>query len=317
MKKKVNRLKAYIRRCLPYRVHRNICIGFLFLSCLCVLLCVYFLSYKPDPIPYDETNITDYMYLHVDAIYPAVDHYYFVEYNDYIHVYYNEDPIDITQVKQIRGIPWYLEQSELEKIFYAFQKRYPDLENKTIDQMTDYIGYYSLDGSVIPSLSYFGVAMVFSFAFFFAALFILIGHLFFINRYRSSLKLVVDRNEHELIIQQLHNPTYHYSYINVMLLEHYFVVNHPSPFVIDYRDIAWIYIEKKSFLYSMDQNLRIIMYDKSLTKRKIWFGSSLLKKNVAEIEALFDQLPQMNPNMMIGYNEENIQKFKEMKKEVL
>lgn len=317
MRKKVNRLKAYIRQCLPYRVHRNACIVFLVMFVLSLGLIFILIQYRPDPIPYDETNKMDYMYLCVDAIYPAVDNYYFVEYNDYIHVYYNEEAIDITQVKQIRGVPNFLEQGELEKIFYAFQERYPDLQNKTIDQMTDYLGYYAIDASIIPSLSYVLFASLVSSVFFFGTLFLLIGHLFFLNRYRSSLAFIVDRNEHETVIQQLYNPRYHYPYIKVMLLDHYLVANHPSPFVIDYQDIVWIYVEKKSLLYSTDQNLRIIMYDKSLTKRKIWLGSSLLKKNVAEIEALFDQLPQINQNIMIGYNEANIQKFKEMKKEVL
>lgn len=314
MNKQVRRLKGYIRMCLPYRVYRNFFIGSFGVFIVMVLAAFLITMMPSESIPYDETNTTDYMYLRIDAIYPTYDHYYFVEDEEYIYVYYDKKPlVNLDKIKQIEGVPMSISDDELAKILPDFQKYFPDLKVKNVDEMTNYIGYYALDAEMLPMVSYGTIIIFISSIPLLSAIIMLISTIYYYNRYRMTLKLVVERNQQDSIIQQLQQTLYKYKYLKVALLPQHLVVNHPSPYVIDYRDIAWIYIDKKPFYYSIDHNLRIVVYDRQFHQRKIWIGSAALKKNIAEMTSLFEQLPHMNEDMLVGYNQINIQKFNELK----
>lgn len=313
MKKSVKRLKGYIILKLPYRVMTVVVAEYTILTLILFGLLTV-LCFPDKPIPYNHGNTTDFMYLDFYDYYPTVDDYYFIEDNEYIYIYYNNSSVDLSLKTRIEGVPMEIDDETLEKMLPDFQKLYSHLEVTNIDEMTDYTGYYVLDATVPPyvhSIKFMSIIIVFE-----LFIFMILGIYIYCvrHKYQRDLEKIVLKNEHEGIIQGLYQPMYRYNSLKVALLKDYFVCNHYYPFAIRYDDIAWIYIDKKPLFLALGTDLRIFIYDKNYRKKKILVSASLWRKNKKEIEELFEQLPHMNHQMLVGYNEENIRKFEQMKK---
>lgn len=315
MNKKIKRLKGYIMLKLPYRVITAEVIGFTIF--LLLLFGMFTISCFKDsePIPYNQGNTTDLMYIDFNDYYPtSVDGYYFIEDNDYIYVYYDDQMTDLSAITRVQGVHMLIDDNVLEKMLPDFQKAYDYIDDvHSTDDMTDYTGIYALDATVHPNaiaIGFFAILIVLE-------LFVFVGlgiYIYFVrHKFQKDLEKIVLRNEHEMIIQGLFHPLYRYDSLKVALLDDYLVCNHPYPLAIRYDDIAWIYIDKKPLFLSLDSDLRIFIYDKNYRKKKILVSASLWKKNKQDIEDLFVQLSKMNSQMLVGYNDVNIQKFEQMK----
>lgn len=315
MNKKINRLRGYIMLKLPYRVITATVIGFtVFLLVLFGILCA-FCVVDVEAVPYVNGNTTDYMYIDFNDYYPTtVEGYYFIEDNDYIYVYYDDQMTDLSTITRVQGVPMPIDDDVLEKMLPDFQKAYQYIDDvHNIDDMTDYTGLYALDAtapSYVFEIGFLAILIVLE-----LCVFIGLGIYIYYARHKfqKDLEKIVLRNEHEMIIQGLYHPKHCYNSLKVALLDDYLVCNHPYPFAIRYDDIAWIYIDKKLWFLSLDSDLRIFIYDRNYRKKKILVSASLWKKNKQNIEDLFVQLPKMNPQILVGYNDDNIQKFEQIK----
>lgn len=247
MNKSVRRLRAYVQMYLPYRVYQLISLGFFLAFIVGIIISIAFSFVEVPSIPYNELNIKDYMYLRITNVYPTVNHYYFLEDDDYIYLYYDDENIDVYRLKQVEGVPMEVNYQTLENMLDDFQDYFPFLEVRSVEEMVENTGYYALDATA-PSLVFqSGMIIIIAFLCLFVSVCCFLVLKIYILRYRSSLKKIVSYQEQEKVIHQLMRPLYKYTTLKVALLDNYLVFNHPSPFVIKYEDIIWIYIHKYFF----------------------------------------------------------------------
>lgn len=313
MNKRIRRLRAYVQMHLPYRTYKWLSLIFFFVFIIGTIIAILLSFVKVSSIPYDEMNRNDYMYLRIIHAYSTVDHYYFLEDEDYIYLYYDDENIDVYRLKQVEGVPMEVDYQILEKMLDDFQDYFPYLEVTSVEEMVEYTGFYALDATVPPLILQSGLTMIVALLCLFISLYLLFILKIYSFIYRSSLKCIVTHQEQEKVIQQLTHPLYKFTSIKVAMLDNYLVFNHPSPFVIKYEDITWIYIHKRF----LSTELRIILYDKNFKKHKVLYTMSVIRKNKEEIIELFDVLPIIHPELLVGYNNENKIKFKQLKQGIL
>lgn len=313
MNKQVQKLRDSIQFHLPYRALKVLlrcCVG---LTVLIFIAMIALFFVESEAIPYDQSDTSHRMYIDFQTMTPTIQDYYFVEDEEYIYIYFYDEKFDLSSSKRISGVPMLMDEEELNKLLPDFQKTYPDLEVETIEDMISFTGEYKLDGTITYPLWIITI-LLFVFIFMcFYLIFIKVYTYVVTHQFKKELSAIIENEEENRLIQELIAPMKRYDSLKVALLKDYLVCNHPSPYVMKYENISWIYIDKKPLWLGFDNNLRIMVYDQHYRRKKILFASGLLKKNRDEITELFEQLPLMNDQMIVGYNEENIQKFKEKK----
>lgn len=310
MNKETRHLKKSIQFHLPYHHLRRILGSWLVIMILTFIAMIVFMFVEDDPIPFEYGNDTR-SYIDYTEIYHAYDDYYFINDGTYTHVYYS-NTFDGTATR-VDGVPMVMQEDVLQELLPIFQQTYPSLDVQTVDDMIVYTSEYMIDGTITYPLWLVAGCMMMLALEFFSLIFLVIGVIRQENCFQKELATIVSRGEDDAVIQGLVKPLHHYESLKVVLLENYFVCHHPYPFAMRYDEITWIYIDKKTVWLSLQTDLRIMIYDQHYRLKKVLVASSLWKKNKQDIIELFGQLPLMNSDMIVGYNEENIRKFKEKK----
>lgn len=310
MNKEIKRLKKSIQFHLPCHHTKRLLGTWLVVMLLTFVAMIVFTFVEEKPVPFEYGN-DQRSYIDYTEIYHAYDDYYFVSDGTYTHVYYN-DTFDGSATR-IDGVPMSMDEDVLEELLPIFKLTYPALEVETVEDMLVYTSEYMIDGTITYPLWLVVICTFMLVLEFIYLLFLLVATRFQNNRFKKELATVVSCHEEDAVLQGLVKPLHRYDSLKVALLEDYFVCNHPAPFVMRYDEISWIYIDKKAIWLGAETDLRIMIYDQHYRPRKVLVASSLWKKNKLEITELFEQLPLMNHQMIVGYNEENIRKFKEKK----
>ncbi len=308
-------LKKRIKKKLPFHLYRHLIILSIILIVLTTCGVVTASLMKKEAVAYQVENKYDYMYLDVQSVIPVSSELYIVDDGEYVYVYSDDSGVNkVSSLKRVEGSLRILDEEEYQKLLPIFQKSFPELKVQTIEQMSDYIGNTALDhqmtGYIEIVILLLGVLVGLG-----LFLIILIFVIFYNSRKSSKcLQYYKENNELNIINEQMNHPLSVYSKIKAMVLNDYIVFNHPLPYVINFKDIQWIYIEKSSILFVIDREIKIVVYDQSLKRTVVMNASGLFSSHKKEANAILEQIASLYPNLLVGYTDENKEKFQQIKK---
>lgn len=305
------KIKDVIQSRIPYRF-LNIFLFIIFmLSLVFFIIGIIFSFIQVKPVLYDIDAVIErkYMYLDIDRIESVGNHYYLVESDCFTYIYYNEDLIDISNVKRIEGVPLSIDDKDLEVILPYFQKRYPHLYIETIDDITDYTGSFYFNANEPPLASKSHISFLIGGLFFIVFVFELCLYYYRNYTYGLSIKKLISNQNDIAFLQQFNQPIKTYSRLKAILLKEYLVVNNPVPYIISYQDILWIYVEKRIFL----PQLRLVIYNQSHKRVKVMCVFDFMKTNKDQMKQFLEDIHNIYPNILIGYNQNNKEEMKSLK----
>ena len=313
MRQNIKLIKRKIKQMIPIYAYKRLVFGTFVIGLVCIFLtfALVFVPATPQPYSYNDEGFMPYYSLKVDSIQRVDDYYYLIENGDYIHLYYNDEPLLLDDVKSVAGVETIVDDEVLKKILPVFQETYPELYVESIEDMTYYLSYSCLDATLAPLTSWMTLSFLFGCVILLLALFfkiIFLGYEIFLGK---SIDKIVEQQKDQKLLEQLERPVHTYQSLKILMLDDFLIVNHPSPFVIENNNIAWIYVERRVF----NPEYRLVIYDKNLKRHTAMYVSAFVRKNKAEIQTFLLQLAQLLPSLMIGYNKENKQKYKDMKRD--
>ncbi|MEG0275406.1 MAG: hypothetical protein RR630_00110 [Coprobacillus sp.] len=313
MKKQIKKLRRLIEKKMPYHFH-NILLNLFFFIFVTMIISVIILNFiKVEPIAFDENNTFKYTYIEVDQVQKLDNQYYVADDGTYIYLYYSEEPLSSTT--KLTGVPRLVNEDTLEKLIPTFQKYYPNLKVSDINEMIKYTGNYYFDHSVAPLLYDMQIVIVFSCLPLLCWFILLCIKLYYRKTYLYSLKNIILNKELSQFNQEFKSPEIIYDSIDVAVLSNYLVFNHPSPYVIDFYDIIWMYTEKKKFFFLFDQDITLVIYDRNFKKTRVLIATSFSSRNKKQIKELMSLMLHISPRTLLGYSQENKRIVNQLKKD--
>lgn len=151
-------------------------------------------------------------------------------------------------------------------------------------------------------------AMLFGFGVLFAVVdvIMIIGYVYGMKTYK---KVMTEYGEDELVKELDDKDTIALPKAGIYLTKKYIISNSTGFKVVDYKDIAWIYILKQ-------RNHGILVGSHLMVYKRNGKGDTLATmRKPEELEKLMPSIAKKNKNILVGYTSENQKKFKDIVKE--
>lgn len=151
-------------------------------------------------------------------------------------------------------------------------------------------------------------AMLFGFGVLFAVVdvILVIGYIYGIKTYK---KVMAEYGEDELVKELDDKDTIALPRAGIYLTKKYIISNSTGFKVVDYKDIAWVYILKQ-------RNHGILVGSHLMVYKRDGKGDTLATLRKPEkLEELIPKIVKKNKNILVGYTSENQKKFKDIVKE--
>lgn len=263
---------------------------------------------------YIDNMITPYKFAVYDN---TTDAYYIVKDKKYMYIVYMRENTYKSLVKdeyetpiKIEGITKYVPSDVKALALEEYNDGLSDEEKITESDFNDYFGDVYLDmteSDISVSSLQFAVSII-------SLLIGFVGLIMNINKMKSFNKL--DKDIIKEIDEEMNNDSsIYYKKFNLYLTENYIITFSGKMSVVKYSDIVWMY-QKDKKSRGIKTNQCIVLALTNGDKPNI-ANSTLSKKSLEQYNQVWDYIIAKNNNILVGYTDENIKKYKEsLRKEV-
>ena len=263
---------------------------------------------------YIDNMITPYKFAVYDN---TTDAYYIVKDKKYMYIVYMRENTYKSLVKdeyetpiKLEGITKYVPSDVKALALEEYNDGLSDEEKITESDFNDYFGDVYLDmteSDISVASLQFAVSII-------SLLIGFVGLIMNINKMKSFNKLDKDIIK-ELDEEMNNDSSIYYKKFNLYLTENYIITFSGKMSAVKYSDIVWMY-QKDKKSRGIKTNQCIVLALTNGDKPNI-ANSTLSKKSLEQYNQVWDYIIAKNNNILVGYTDENIKKYRErLRKEV-
>ena len=201
----------------------------------------------------------------------------------------------------------YTMPEELKEIAIESYNEISEEKILTEENLEEYVGSVYLDETITPGMEYTTVMFVIAGIISFIAIIIFIMFVIYMIRIRKT-----DKEKIELAKEELGKTTSKaYTKQNIYLTDKYIISNYNGLYILEYEEILWIYTLINYYRGIATGKTLIVATD---NKKKISLGHTS-NANDQTLEEIITKINEKNPDIKLGYTDENRKYFKDLKKE--
>ncbi len=206
---------------------------------------------------------------------------------------------------ELQGFVYYMPQELKDLAIEVYNEAYEE-EVLTEDNLAEYVGYVYLDETITPqtenSSALIGIGIILLITS------IILFIIFIVYKVRGTR---VDKSRLEHAKEELAGGNLKlYSKQKIYLTDSYVISNYNGLYILEYREILWQYI-LINYYRGVATGKNLVVYTSSNKRMTIGHSNNV---NNQTIEEIMDKIKEKNPEVRIGFTDENKEYFKQYKK---